>query len=515
MLARIVDNKWIYIEQITDSEERIIDAAFCVEDPNRHYIDTSMGFFDGVYHKYNTFHHRLSRAFLEELKTVCDKRGLPLTVIDSRPIPKHIAPDPNTIGKDYLDGITLDGHQLNAIRAACPHEIGIINFPTGGGKTEVLAGIAKMFDCNTTVLGDMTIVVDQIKQRLELRKIAEEVGLFYAGSRPNGQKIIVGSFQSLIIPTKPKKTKKDTPESYLRKRAAYKSRCKKARMLRKMVKACDLLLVDECDKCSTKQWGNLFRYWFDGRRRYGFSGTPFDDSKPVENVIIKERFGSIIAEASRKELEDIGRIIPVSYIGMAFGDESKIKDKTAYDIAVNEQMIENGKFHRLISSIVNRELSSNPDDGILILVESRPLGYALESLIDNSKFLCGDHSQKTRREVVEKFENRELNTLIGGKIFARGLDLSGGCEVLILATGGKLWSGFDQKIGRAVRQNKKGRAKVYDFFHLGSHYLYAHSRSRLKAIVNMGYNAKVVFKNGVLDAKKFIESRFRRPKGSR
>lgn len=379
-------------------------------------------------------------------------------------------------------------------------------------NSEMAAGIAKIMNCPTIILCDMTIIVDQLKERLELRKTAEEVGMFYAGKRPNGQQIIVGSFQSLTIPSEPKKYKSDTPQSYTKKLKAYATRRKNARKLREIVGKCDLLLVDECDNATSKQWRNLFWYWFKGRRRYGFTGTPNDPGKPVQNLVLREHLGSVIHHVDRHEVEKVHRIVPVSYASIAFGDESMAKDRSAYDIALKEQIIENQSFHNLVRDVTALSLKDDPRYGTLILVESIPLGYTLESIIPDSKFICGNHPMPERMEAIHAFEDRKLRVLIGGKIIKRGLDLKGGCESLIIATGGKLSSDFSQKIGRAVRVNCRGIAKIYDFYFLGNYYLYSHSRMRIKSIVEMGYPAKVIFKNGVIEADKFIKSRFRRPK---
>ena len=508
MLARIVDNKWVYIEQITVPESDLIDAKLSVKHPRAQYID-SAGFFDGVFHKFNKYHNRLARPLLTELTKICKGYGMPFTIADDRPPLPGV--QESIITPDLLAGVKLYDYQLEAIRSVIHNEVGIISANTGSGKTEIMSGIVKVVNRPTVILCDMTIIVDQIKERLELREATKEVGMFYAGKRPNGQQVIVGSFQSLIIPTAPKKLEKDTPESYRLKCRAFNTRRKNARNLRTIIGKCDLLLVDECDIATSKRWKQLFWHWFKGRRRYGFSGTPFDDAKPVENLVLKEHLGSIIFHVPREEVEKNKRIIPVSYTSIAFGDETMIRDKAAYDIAMKEQMIENVSFHKLVATIATRT-TKDPSYGTLILVESQPLGYALESMIEGSKFICGDHRMKERKKAIAAFESRECQVLIGGKIIKRGLDLQGGCESLIIATGGKLASDFGQKIGRAVRVNERGFAQIYDFFFLGNHYLYGHSRKRLKTIVAMEYPAKVVFKNGVVEAGKFIRSRFRRPR---
>lgn len=513
MIARIVDNKWIYLEQITVQEEDILDKDMSVKHPRQQYLDLSGGFFDGIFHKYNRFHHRFARPLMREFLGVCKKHGFPVSISDERPPAKYPRPDPNIIDQNFLHGITLDDHQVQAIKAACHgDEVGIVSCKTGGGKTEMMAGIAKAYNCPTVILCDMTVVVNQIKDRLELRKAAEEIGMFYAGRRPNGQQIIVGSFQSLIIPPQPEKKPHDSPEKYAKKLAAWKTRKTNARKLREIIAKCELLLVDECDTATSKQWKNLFWHWFQGRYKFGFSGTPFDPARPVQNMSLKEHLGSIIYHVDKEVLEDIHRIIPVTYTAIAFGDEKLSQDKSAYDIALKEHLIDNPTFHKLVTKLCEKSIGDDKSHGVMILVESKPLGYALETAIPGAKFICGDHPMSKRKKVIAAFENREIQVIIGGKIVKRGLDLKGGCETLIIATGGKLQSDLSQKVGRAVRVNKRGFAIIYDFFFLCNYYLYAHSRGRLKTVVAMGYPTKVVFRYGTVEGEKFIASRFRRPR---
>jgi len=429
MLVRIVDDKFIYLDQISTPEEDIIARAFSVRDPHYRYIS---GPFDGVYRRYDRSRRRLARPFLGVLLDVCRKYGLPVSVVDERPPPRYPPPSPDVVVPDLLVGVTLEQYQVDAIKTACRHEVGIFCAPTGAGKSEIMAGIAKIMNCPTVVLCDMTTVVDQLKERLELRQ-DESVGMFYAGRRPNGQRVIVGSLQSLVVPPPPRKRQTDSPDDYRRKLKSYETRRKNAYRLREMVGECDLLMVDECENATSNQWRKLFTRWFRGRRRYGFSGTPLDPDKPVRNLFVQEYLGPIIYKVPRHAVEATRRIIPFSYTMIAFGDESRKSDRTAYDIALREQIIENKQFHLLVKALAEKCAASSPDHGVLILVESKPLGYTLERIIDNSKFICGDHVMAERKKAIRAFENREIQVLIGGKIAKRGLDLKGGCETLILA----------------------------------------------------------------------------------
>ena len=511
MLARIIDDKTIKFEQITTAEEVVLNKEFSVQDPRARYIDTSEGNFDGWYRKYNSFHKKMSRALLGELRKVCDSKRLPLHIVDDRPPPKYPAPDVSVVTPDLLPGITLPDYQIRSIAATCQAEVGLIEVPTGGGKGELIAGITKIMNCPTVIIAEQKVVLSQLKERLELRKVVEEVGMFMAGKRPNGQTVIVGSIDSLLIPPEPEKTETDTPEKYAKKLKAFKTRRKNARILRQLVNKCDLLMVDEADKATSKKYNHLFKYWFNGRRKYGFSGTFFDPSKPVQNLKLKENLGSVIAHATRDEVQSLGRIIPVEYCAIAFGDPEKKSDKTAHDIAIKEQTIENAKYHELIKRLALKSIERD-GYGTLILAESVPLGLELEKIIPGSKYIYGSTGIKARNAAIKAFENRELRILIGSKILRRGLDLKGGCETLIIATDVQMWSEFNQMIGRSVRLNQVGKAKVYGIFHLGNYYLYKHSRDCLKHIVGMGYPAKVIFPHTVVEAEQFINSRFRLPK---
>ena len=516
MLARILNDKTIQFEQITTPEEVALKKKFSVQSPSARYIDSSEGGFDGWFRKYHESKRTLSRAFLGELRKFCRESGLPLKVMDNRPPPKYPAPNPELVTPDLLPGITLEEYQLRAIRATCTAEVGCIEVPTGGGKGEIAAGITKVHNCPTVIIAEQTVVIEELVERLQLRKVVEDVGMFVGGKRPNGQLVIVGLIQSLVAPgTPPAKTQKDTPESYARKLKAFKTRLKNARTLREMVGKCDLLIIDEADRAVNAQYRNLMRFWFKGRRRYGLSGTYNDPAKPVQNMNLMENLGSIISVTSRSEVQAKGRIIPVALTALAFGNPKNRHDRTAYDIAEKEQVIENVKLHNLIKKLAERSAASTPDHGVVILCESIPLGQTIAALIDPAlkpEFIYGGTPKKQRRAAIDAFQKRESRVLIGSKIVKRGMDLKGGCETLIIATGGKLWSEFNQMVGRSVRVNNRKFCQIYDIFHLGSFYLYTHSRARLKHIVGMGYPAKVVFPTTTLDAEAFIKSRFRIPK---
>jgi len=510
MIANIKDTGFIHLELITDDIDEVLVNHFSAVDPKTSYITSVEDqAWDGRHIRYFVRTKRLNYSFLNELKEVCEENGIPLDVVDSRSAPKF-GPAETIIRADMLPNITLGDHQMRAIKACMANERGIHWHVTGAGKTEIMAGIIKAYPgCPTAIIVEEVIIAQQIKERLELREVVNKVGEFFAGKRPeNDQLVIVGSIQSLRSPTEDERFKE------LKKKGtdkAWQTRRENAELLQKLVSKCHMVMVDECDRASSKQYRELFRKHSKARYIYGFSGTPFDKDRPVENLYIRELFGSVISKSDRTEMEKIGRIIPVHYYMVAMEEDGDKHDSSTNNSAIEEWMIDNGNFHKQIRKICE----AFPDDGTLILVDREYHGRILEEFIPGSKFIFGKTPLKQRNAALKAFENREIKVLIGSKILKRGLDLDGGCENLILAYDGKLGSDFEQRIGRAVRQNKKGSARVFDFIWYCNRYLYRHSRERLKKIVEMGYDSTVIFSNANISGADLIKRNWVRPKSKK
>jgi hypothetical protein len=134
MRATLYDNKYVCLSNITEGEEDVIWSEFSISDPNAYIDHSNLSMWDGVYRKYNRSKRRLARPLLKMLYDVCLRHNLPLEIVDERPKWAYQAASPESIGQDFLPGITLDDHQIRAIRRACKIDCGVINIPTGGGK---------------------------------------------------------------------------------------------------------------------------------------------------------------------------------------------------------------------------------------------------------------------------------------------------------------------------------------------------------------------------------------------
>ncbi len=133
MQAKIIDNEWVYLDNIIGFEEHIVDK-FSMVHPNRHFIKSYQNDrWDGVIRKYNTRYQRLRLPFLSELVKLCRRMNIPLDVLDLREVPKVI-PDPKVVDKDWLNDIELEQYQIDAIKSVSDHDTGIHHHVTGAGK---------------------------------------------------------------------------------------------------------------------------------------------------------------------------------------------------------------------------------------------------------------------------------------------------------------------------------------------------------------------------------------------
>ena len=92
--------------------------------------------------------------------------------------------------------------------------------------------------------------------------------------------------------------------------------------------------------------------------------------------------------------------------------------------------------------------------------------------------MTGKEKDKDKLDIFDRFNNGEINILIGTKVIGEGIDLPR-ANVLILGGGGKAKSRIIQNVGRVLRLHPgKTWALVYDFMDTGASYLEEHAEIR-------------------------------------
>jgi len=102
-------------------------------------------------------------------------------------------------------------------------------------------------------------------------------------------------------------------------------------------------------------------------------------------------------------------------------------------------------------------------------------------------FIHGGTSKEERLEIKERFEAKDLKTVIATTIWSEGINLLS-LNCCIIASGGKATIGVIQKIGRGLRKTKnKEEVLIYDFQDTCHKYLRDQFAARYKIYKNNGW----------------------------
>lgn len=202
--------------------------------------------------------------------------------------PKHKC-DWSWLGRDYLPPTgkfeELWEHQHAAIHAMLNASRGIVKLPTGSGKTEIVAAVARAlhdeFGWRSLVLVPRKGLLHQTAKRL-IGYYGDEVsvGVVGDGERECEASIVVATAQTM----------------QRWKASRLKGRIRPAEpALRDLVKRTDVLFLDECHRASSDTWYAIAMA-SNAKRRYGLSGTPLKNSL-IDDAKLIGATGPIIHEA--------------------------------------------------------------------------------------------------------------------------------------------------------------------------------------------------------------------------
>jgi len=364
-----------------------------------------------------------------------------------------------------IGNLTPHPYQEKAIKAAINNKVAGIHFPIGvesmatnAGKTLIMAGIYLAYKRKipAIVLINEKDLYDQFKREIP-ELVGDDAG-FVQGKEANWNKFTVVMVQTVS-----------------RNINKFKNELSKFGMV----------LVDECDLGGSKTYTSVLTNCYNANIRIGLSGSIYMEKlakyRP-KHMNLRSYFGNIIAEISKKDMQDKGYstkvIIKVLKGNEKPGDKSEKDWKAEYDrlIVYNEdrtqKVIErinvNVKLKRLPALIICRYIHHVE---LLYQAFQNQLGhkYSIE-------FVHG--SVKDRKDKINKFRLGEIDILISSFIIKRGKNLPL-TKLLINAAGSDSQSTIMQLMGRLERKDEsKSKAYMEDFYDEGT-YARKHSKHRV------------------------------------
>jgi superfamily II DNA or RNA helicase len=349
--------------------------------------------------------------------------------------------------KELLPKFDYVEHQTRILRAMLRTNIGIIESSTSSGKTEIMIAYIKLASLPTLIIVNRVSLAIQIRDRLIKNKI-QNVGI------ATGQKVIDGD---VVV---------STIGSY-----------KKIPNLAKF----KILIIDEVHRAQAKQFQDFLEKT-SYPIRFGFSATPNCGDKYLY-AKIRQFMGSVICKIEAKELLE-NNVIALPKIHFV---ESPCIPTIDWPSSLYKNITWNRKRNDAISELVQKHAEST-----LVLLHQIDHGKALSEIIPDSVFVSGIVDPQERKEIIEKFENGEIKTIISTNVFNEGISINA-IKVLIIAGGGKSRIETVQRLGRGLRLDPKTGKKeclVYDFFDRGNKFTESHSEQRIHIYKKVGFKVE-------------------------
>jgi|TARA_Y100000310_G_scaffold139433_1_gene138737 ATP-dependent helicase IRC3 len=355
-------------------------------------------------------------------------------------------------------------YQKELIQTGLDKKRGVINSPTGSGKTLIIAGLVK------ALAGRKMVLLFNAKQLLTqtydfLTKDCgiPNIGLCFGEGYIYGD-IILCTVQSI------------------------------EKILDTHLEEAEVLIVDECHEFSNgKTTLAALRAFPNASYRFGFTATP--PSSPIPKLNLEGSLGPVWAPVSTAGLVDSGKLTkPIIQLINRPYTASGVDENMSYPEVYSSYISDNTSRNNIIKDIVDEIKKTNRRSRILILTKSLDHGRAVENLFDEGEvqFLQGEDSLGERYKSIATFlRHPKTSILIGTQILQTGINIE---EIthFINARGMKSEIATLQALGRALRRHHtKDKVFIYDFLDKEK-YLRSHSLARKRHYEKEGHEVRTI-----------------------
>lgn len=366
-----------------------------------------------------------------------------------------------------VNGLTPMEHQIRTVEQALSKRRGLIESPTGSGKSLMIAMICKAIKGRGLICVPTKNLLHQTAKDISLA-LNEEVGKIGDGICDPDKRItvaIVASLQSM-----PKDERNHA-----------------------------FIIWDEAHHLAADTWFTFAKN-HPAFFRYGFSADPLDMHKVKGDPLVRRAkiigaTGPLISQVEQAEMKDDGIIATadIRFVPVAPPDKER---PPIYDSEYMNEFCSYICFNENILELIELILKSHDDESILIFVKHIHQGEFLQKNLPGSVFLHGtvggssSKASKIISKTLEDFKNEKIKVLIASSIFDEGTDMPN-IDVLIMAAGGI--APTKQRLGRGLRRKhgKENKVIVYDMYQKGSEYTTNHAQRRMMIYKNDGHKVSV------------------------
>lgn len=389
---------------------------------------------------------------------------------------------PNTI----LPGIKLFDFQVAAAIKSVSWKVGLVNVPTGGGKTEIiLAVLRNLIDTGKLTRGLVIVpsvgLADQFAERAYLRGFSkDEVGVVHGSSKEYGSKVVVAVVNSINLGLK-----------------------NNNEIITNLVSNINTIIYDETHHLKASTYMNIAIAASKAKYFLGYSGSPYsgDDNSILENsgdALVYGMTGGVIFNISQRYVRELGLIAEPIIFFKEIAEKTS-RHITQYNAIYVKNVIEHVTRNEYIVYYARKFTSLGFPTLILVqrLDHARNIMSKLKGLRVISVFGGGTSLQFGEFGTIDEmpvdynifrsnFELGMFDVVIASQVLDEGFDIPA-IGAVILAGGGKSKIKLLQRIGRGLRRKKKGPNKVYilDFWDKQHVFMLSQSKKRLKLMTDI------------------------------
>jgi len=448
-----INNSFCKVESDQDWIHKEIYDVLSYEIPNAHIIKRRYGNYawDAKASMYNRRHNQFLTGLLDIVKKYLTTSEIPFQIVD-----KRIEPTGNPAENPFdLEGIKLYDFQKQIVTNFLKHKRGVIQSPTGSGKTVVAISIFQALGVPTLFLTHRKNLLYQTAERFErhIPGVKKIMGIIGNGEYSDNF-LTIGTVQTIY------KMLKDA----------------------KFLNQYKLLIVDEAHRISAKSFFKISEKCENAFYRVGLTATPFMQKHNRDNLILKGEIGGLITEITPSQLIQEGIIARPHFAFLPITEKIK-KNCSSWQEVYQQGIVKNEIRNNLIAEQASKLIKMGKKP--LVVIQSIEHGRILRNLIPKIHsdrividFINGKNSISERKRALNGLDNGTLSTLIATNIFDEGIDIPS-IDSAILGGGGLSAPAFFQRCGRTMRKKENNYSIIIDFMDYQHSMLLKHSRQRL------------------------------------
>ena len=414
-------------------------------------LETSfdVSFISYYYDKYNSF----PTGWLPEIASLLDDSLIEYQIHDNRVVYETIPISYNLPELRY--------YQTEAVKKAVYIERGILQHPTGSGKTITSCAILANLGLTSLIIVPNLILLNQTYDYMCKAFSPDLVGKIGEGDW-NPKLFTVATAQTLWS----RIAQKETID---------------------FLDSIKVLIGDECHKINENEehlpntWYRVAMKCYNAFYRFGMSATP-GKLGSLQRRLLEGATGGILHQVELQELIDKGYLTNARIIIKKL---KMPKIKGNWRQSYEEHILNNNQRNHTITLFADK--FSREGKSVLIIVdEVEEHAKKLNEMIPMSAILIGESKKKIRQDVLYNFRSGKQKILIS-TLLNEGFDFRG-LDVVILAAGKKSNKLIAQRVGRALRTEAgKKEAIIVDFYDDDNGYLVKHSKQRIEVYKELGF----------------------------